>query len=52
MVEPEIDDENRQAQFWRQRPDGFTVHEKSAPGDLAVTQGIKKLFKDTQWTAE
>ncbi len=28
MVEPELDDEDRQSRFWRLRPDGFTVNEK------------------------
>jgi hypothetical protein len=28
MVEQELDDEDRQARFWRRRPDGFTVNEK------------------------
>jgi hypothetical protein len=28
MVEHELDDEDRQARFWRHRPDGFTVNEK------------------------
>ena len=81
MVEPELDDEDRQARFWRRRPDGFAVHEEehiiyilefkrvSDTGercvserqklaetqhlaDVAVAQGLKKLFKDTQWTVE
>jgi hypothetical protein len=71
MVEQELDDEDRQARFWRRRPDGFAVNEKehiiyvlefkrvSDTGKeyvsetqklveaqhLAVTQGLKKLFK-------
>jgi hypothetical protein len=28
MVEQELDDEDRQARFWRRRPDGFAVDEK------------------------
>ncbi len=28
MAEQELDDEDRQARFWRRRPDGFTVNEK------------------------
>jgi hypothetical protein len=78
MVEQELDDEDRQARFWRRRPDGFAVNEKeniiyvlefkrvSDAGQeyvvetqqlaeaqhLAVTQGLQKLFKDTQWTVE
>jgi hypothetical protein len=78
MTEQELDDEDRQARFWRRRPDGFTVHEKEhiiyvlefkgvsdtgqeyvtethelAEGQhLALTQGLQKLFKDTQWTVE
>ena len=78
MVEQELDDEDRQARFWRRRPDGFVVNEKehiiyvlefkrvSDAGQeyvsetqqlaeaqhLAVTQGLQKLFKDTQWTVE
>ena len=74
IVEPELVDEDRQARFWRRRPDGFAVNEKehiiyilefkrvSDKGEkyvsetqklaeiqhLAVTQGLKKLFKDTQ----
>ncbi len=28
MTEQELDDEDRQARFWRHRPDGFTVREK------------------------
>jgi hypothetical protein len=28
MVEQELDDEDRQARFWRHRPDGFAVNEK------------------------
>ncbi len=27
-VEQELDDEDRQAQFWRHRPDGFAVNKK------------------------
>jgi hypothetical protein len=78
MVEQELVDEDRQARFWRRRPDGFTVNEKehifyvlefkrvSDTGQeyvtetqelaevqhLAVTQGLQKLLKDTQWTVE
>ena len=73
-----MDDEDRQARFWRRRPDGFAVNEKehiiyvlefkrvSDAGHeyvpetqqlaeaqyLAVTEGLQKLFKDTQWTVE
>jgi hypothetical protein len=76
MTEQELDDEDRQARFWRHRPDGFAVNEKehiiyvlefkrvSDTGHeyvtetqqlpeaqhLVVTQGLQKLFKDTQWT--
>ena len=72
MVEQELD---RQARFWRRRPDGFAVNEKehiiyvlefkrvsdagheyvaetqklAEAQHLAVTQGLQKLFKDTQW---
>ena len=28
MVEQELDDADRQARFWRHRPDGFAVNEK------------------------
>ncbi len=28
MTEQELDDEDRQARFWRRRPDGFAVIEK------------------------
>jgi hypothetical protein len=28
VVEQELDDEDRQARFWRHRPDGFVVNEK------------------------
>ncbi len=28
MVEQELDDEDRQARFWRRRPDGFPVNER------------------------
>ena len=28
MAEQELDDEDRQARFWRRRPDGFAVNEK------------------------
>ena len=28
VEEQEIDDDDRQARFWRRRPDGFTVNEK------------------------
>ena len=78
MEEQEVDDEDKQARFWRRRPDGFEVNERehviyimefkrvSDTGDqyvsetqkltgiqhLDVTQGLKKLFKDTQWTIE
>ena len=78
VVEQELDDEDRQARFWRSRPDGFAVNEKehiiyvleikrvSDTGEryvsenqklaeiqhLAVTQGLKRMFKDTQWTVE
>jgi hypothetical protein len=77
-VEQELDDEDRQARFWRYRPDGFEVNEKehiiyilafkrvSDSGQeyvsetqklpevqhLALTQGLKKLFRNTQWTVE
>ena len=73
-----VDDEDRQARFWRRRPDGFAVNEKehviyilefkrvSDTGDhyvsetqklaeiqhLDVTQDLKGLFKDTQWTVD
>ncbi len=72
------DDDDRQARFWRRRPDGFSVNEKehviyvlefkgvTDTGEkyvsetqrlvetqhLAITQGLKSLFKDTQWTVE
>jgi hypothetical protein len=78
MAEQELDDEDRQARFWRRRPDGFEVNEKehiicvlefkqvSDAGQeyvaetqqlaeaqhFAVTQGLQKLLKDTQWTVE
>jgi hypothetical protein len=78
MVEQELDDEDRQARFWRRRPDGFTVNEQdhiiyvlefkrvsdagheyvaetqklAEAQHLVVTQGLQKLFKDTQWTVE
>ncbi len=78
VVEQEVGDEDRPAQFWSHRPDGFTVNEKekiiyilefkrvSDTGEkyvsetqklaelqhLDVTQGLQKLFKDTQWTIE
>jgi hypothetical protein len=78
MVEQDLDDEDRQARFWRHRPDGFVVNEQeniiyvlefkrvSDAGQeyvaetqqlgeaqhLPVTQGLQKLFKDTQWTVE
>ncbi len=78
MAEHELDDEDRQARFWRRRPDGFVVNEKehiiyvlefkrvsdtgheyvaetqqlAEAQHLAVTQGLRKLFKDTQWTVE
>ncbi len=28
VEDQEIDDDDRQARFWRPRPDGFTVNEK------------------------
>ncbi len=28
VEEQEIDDDDRQARFWRRRPDGFAVNEK------------------------
>ena len=69
---------DRQARFWRRRPDGFTVNEKdhiiyvldfkrvsdagheyvtetqqlAEAQHLPVTQGLQKLFKDTQWAVE
>ncbi len=73
VEDQEVDDEDRQARFWRRRPDGFNKKEHviyimefkrvSDTGDqyvsetqkltgiqhLDVTQGLKKLFKDTQW---
>jgi hypothetical protein len=78
MVEQDLDDEDRQARFWRRRPDGFAVNEQehiiyvlefkrvSDAGQeyvtetqqlaeaqhLAVTKGLQKLVKDTQWTVE
>jgi hypothetical protein len=50
MVEQDLDDEDRSAQFKRRRPNGFTVHEKDHI--IYVTQGHKNLFRDTQWTVE
>ena len=73
-----IDDDDRQARFWRHRPDGFTVNEKehviyvlefkrvtdtgekyvsetqklAETQHLVITQGLKRRFKDTQWTVE
>ena len=73
-----IDEDDRQARFWRRRPDGFAVNEKehviyvlefkrvadngekyvsetqklAETQHLAITQGLKRLFKDTQWTVE
>ena len=78
VEEQEIDDDDRQARFWRHRPDGFAVNEKehviyvlefkrvtdndekyvsetqklAETQHLAITQGLKRLFKDTQWTVE
>ena len=78
VEEQEADDEDKQARFWRRRPDGFAVNERehviyilefkrvSDTSDqyvsetqklaetqhLAVTQGLKSLFKGTQWTVE
>ena len=78
VEEQEIDDDDRQARFWKHRPDGFVVNEKehviyvlefkrvTDTGEkyvsetqkleeiqhLALTQGLKRLFKDTQWTVE
>ena len=78
VEEQEIDDDDRQARFWRHRPDGFAVNEKehviyvlefkrvTDTGEkyvsetqklvesqhLAMTQGLKRLIKDTQWTVE
>ena len=78
VEEQEIDDEDKQARFWRRRLDGFAVNERehviyilefkrvSDTSDqyvsetqklaetqhLAVTQGLKSLFKGTQWTVE
>ena len=78
VEEQVIDDDDRQARFWRHRPHGFTVNEKehviyvlefkrvTDTGEkyvsetqklvetqhLAITQGLKRLFKDTQWTVE
>jgi hypothetical protein len=72
------DDEDRQARFWRRRPDEFAVNEKeyiiyvlefkrvsdvgheyvtetqklAEAQNLVVTQGLQKLFKDTQWTVD
>ena len=73
-----IDDDDRQARFWRRRPDGFVVNEKehviyvlefkrvtdtgekyvsetqklAETQHLVIRQGLKRLFKDTQWTVE
>ena len=73
-----IDEDDRQARFWRHRPDGFAVNEKehviyvlefkrvtdngekyvsetqklAETQHLTITQGLKRLFKDTQWTVE
>ena len=78
VEEQEIDDDDRQARFWRSRPDGFAVNGKehviyvlefkrvtdtsekyvSETQELAetqrlvITQGLKRLFKDKQWTVE
>jgi hypothetical protein len=67
---------DRQAHFWRRRPDGFAVNKTehyhlcarvqarrkllrlkewqrvAELQNLAVTQGLKKIFKDTQCTVE
>ena len=78
VEEQVIDEDDRQARFWRRRPDGFAVNEKehviyvlefkrvTDNGEkyvsetqklaetqyLVITQGLKRLFKDTQWTVE
>ncbi len=78
VEEQVINDDDRQARFWRRRPDGFVVNEKdhviyvlefkrvtdtgekyvsetqklAETQHLVITQGLKRLFKDTQWTVE
>ncbi len=74
VEEQVIDDDDRQARFWRRRPDGFAVNEKdhviyvlefkrvtdtgekyvsetqklAETHHLDITQGLKRLVKDTQ----
>ena len=74
VEEQEVDDEDKQARFWKRRPDGFAVNERehviyilefkrvsdtseqyvsetqklAEIQHLAVTQGLKSLFKGTQ----
>jgi hypothetical protein len=43
MAEQELDDEDRQARFWRRLAEDQ---------HLAVTQDLQKLFKDTELTVE
>ena len=56
VEEQEIDDEDRQARFWRRRPDGFTVNEKEHVIYVLefkrVTDTGEKYVSETQKLAE
>ena len=56
VEEQEIDDDDRQARFWRRRPDGFAVNEKEHVIYVLefkrVTDTGKKYMSETQKLAE
>ena len=52
MEQQEVDDEDRQARFWRHRPDGFVVNEKENEIYILelkrVTDSGEKYVSETQ----
>jgi hypothetical protein len=56
MVEPELDDEDRQARFWKRRPGGFAFNAKEHIIYILDFKGIsdmgERLVSETQKLAE
>ena len=56
IVEPELEDDDRQARFWRRRPDGFAVKEKEHMVCILEFKGVsntgEKCVIETQKLAE
>ena len=56
-VPPKVDDEDRQARFWRRRPDGFAVNEKEhiiyiLEFKRVLDTGERYVSEDTHWIVE